>query len=248
MITEIALENFVQDITNIYYYIYLPHHEMATQSGKVYMHRYVMAKHLNRLLTPEEVVHHKDEDRTNNDINNLQLMDAVEHAKHHVQLVERIEVICTNCGCVFERTEKRIKRSPSGNMFCSRKCNSTYVRDFDVDAEVLQDLVWSMPTVKVAEMFSVSDVAVGKRCKVLGVTKPPRGYWRKVQTGTLGKEPKVRGESCFKLTKEQAEYILANFIAKHKKFGARALGRMFNVGHNAIMAVVNGTRGSRYAD
>lgn len=221
---------------------------MATKSGKVYMHRYVMAKHLDRLITTDEVVHHKDEDRTNNDITNLELMDAVEHAKHHIQLVERFEVTCTNCGCVFERTEKRIKRNPSGNMFCSRKCNSSYVRDFEVDTEVLQDLVWSLPTVKVAEILGVSDSAVSKRCKVLGVTKPPRGYWRKVQTGTLGKEPKQRGDSCFKLTKEQADYILANFIPKHKKFGARALGRMFNIGHNAVMAVINGTRGDRYAE
>lgn len=247
MITEIPLENFVQDKTNIYYYIYLPNHELATKSGKVYMHRYVMAKHLGRYLTTDEVVHHIDEDRTNNDLSNLELMNATEHAKHHLQTVERTEVACTNCGKIFERTERQINKSISGNLFCSKKCNKMYVREFEVDAEVLQDLVWSMPTTKVAKLFNVSDVAVSKRCKLLGVTKPPRGYWSQLKAGTLGKEPKPKSKPHLKLTKEQADYILANFIPKHKEFGSRALGRKFNISHNVVMSVVNGTRGEKYA-
>ena len=46
-------------------------------------------------------------------------------------------------------------------------------------------MVWSMPTVKVATLFNVSDKAIEKRCKLLGIEKPPRGYWRKKQAGKL---------------------------------------------------------------
>lgn len=49
----------------------------------------------------------------------------------------------------------------------------------------LKLLVWSEPTTKVAERLGVSDVAVSKRCKKLGIEKPPRGYWRKLETGNL---------------------------------------------------------------
>lgn len=46
-------------------------------------------------------------------------------------------------------------------------------------------MVWSYPTTHVAKILGVSDVAVGKRCKALGVTKPPRGFWAKVNAGLL---------------------------------------------------------------
>ena len=35
------------------------------------------------------------------------------------------------------------------------------------------------PTVRIAKMLGVSDVAIGKRCKRLGIEKPGRGYWSK---------------------------------------------------------------------
>lgn len=55
----------------------------------------------------------------------------------------------------------------------------------DVTREELTSLVWSMSTAKVAERFGVSDVAVGKRCKALGITKPERGFWARVQSGAI---------------------------------------------------------------
>ena len=63
-------------------------------------------------------------------------------------------------------------------------------------ADVLRTLVWSMPTVEVAGLFGVSDVAVAKRCTKLGIPKPPVGFWRKVEAGTIkhpnGQVPKER--------------------------------------------------------
>lgn len=62
-------------------------------------------------------------------------------------------------------------------------------------AEELKTLVWSMPTVEVARLFGVSDSAVGKRCRTLGVTKPPRGFWAKVQSGNIP-HPDGKPQSC----------------------------------------------------
>jgi len=67
-------------------------------------------------------------------------------------------------------------------------------KEWPPSAAVLRELVWSMPTVDVAKLFGVSDVAVGKLCKKLGVPKPRLGFWRKVETGAIkhpnGKAPK----------------------------------------------------------
>jgi hypothetical protein len=40
----------------------------------------------------------------------------------------------------------------------------------------------------VAASFDVSDKAIEKRCKLLGVPKPPRGYWAKLQNGVSHRE------------------------------------------------------------
>lgn len=46
-------------------------------------HVYIMEQHLGRRLKKNEVVHHKDFSRTNNDFSNLQLMTRGEHSKLH---------------------------------------------------------------------------------------------------------------------------------------------------------------------
>jgi endogenous inhibitor of DNA gyrase (YacG/DUF329 family) len=46
-------------------------------------HRKIMALHLNRPLLDTEVVHHKDKNRSNNDISNLLVLTRSEHIKLH---------------------------------------------------------------------------------------------------------------------------------------------------------------------
>lgn len=54
-----------------------------------------------------------------------------------------------------------------------------------VPDEELQRLVWEMPTTKLAELLGITDSAVYKRRKARGITKPPRGYWRILETAKL---------------------------------------------------------------
>lgn len=47
-------------------------------------HRRVMEAILGRPLLPNEIVHHKDRNKKNNDPSNLELMTRADHMKHHL--------------------------------------------------------------------------------------------------------------------------------------------------------------------
>jgi hypothetical protein len=49
--------------------------------------------------------------------------------------------------------------------------------------EDLYELVWSKPMRELAKDFGISDVALAKRCRRLGIPVPGRGYWARVDAG-----------------------------------------------------------------
>lgn len=49
--------------------------------------------------------------------------------------------------------------------------------------EKLYKEIWAEPMIKVAQRYSVSDVALKKTCKKLNIPVPGRGYWSKVYAG-----------------------------------------------------------------
>jgi len=166
--------------TNGYPYAYLPNNPCANKAGKVYIHRLIMSKKLNRLLLEDEVVHHKDENKLNFSLDNLELTNQSEHGRMHQNKngFVKEDKNCLYCDGLFTPSQKKVK-------FCSPECYALHRRKFNVDEEELKILVWSMPTVKVAKLFNVSDKAIERRCKKYGIEKPPRGYWRKVECGII---------------------------------------------------------------
>ena len=154
-----------------YEYIYDPSDERANRTGKVYVHRIVAEESIGRRLISGEHVHHIDGNRSNNSKENLLVLTSSGHAKLHQRLLGSKERPICECGKHLDYKNK------------SGKCNDCIDRkNFHVDRDVLEKLVREMPTIHVAKIFGVSDKAIAKRCKSLGIDKPPRGYWAKVRS------------------------------------------------------------------
>lgn len=68
-----------------YISVYYPEHPSATKDGYVMEHRLLMEKKIGRLLEKDEVVHHKNHNRKDNRLDNLQLMTFKEHAALHMR-------------------------------------------------------------------------------------------------------------------------------------------------------------------
>ena len=68
-------------------YIYSPTHPNKTKDGYVCEHRLVMEKHMGRILTKKEVVHHINGDITDNRIENLMLYSStgVHALENHIK-------------------------------------------------------------------------------------------------------------------------------------------------------------------
>ena len=60
-------------------------HPNCDKQGYVVLHRLIAEAKLGRFLTEEEVVHHKDDNPTNNYWDNLEVMKQSEHANLHIE-------------------------------------------------------------------------------------------------------------------------------------------------------------------
>ncbi|MGH0406710.1 HNH endonuclease [Bacillus paranthracis] len=82
-----------------YVLVYHPEHPNCDQDGYVMEHRYIMSLHLGRPLEAWEVVHHKDHNKQNNKISNLEVMSLADHTRLHNEEKEIIR--CEKTGRIL---------------------------------------------------------------------------------------------------------------------------------------------------
>lgn len=81
---------------------------------------------------------------------------------------------CKNCQLQVERKFEKQK-------FCSIDCASQHNQSSKSKIppkEVLEQLLWTIPSTEIAKIYKVSDKSVFKWAKKYELDKPPRGYWQ----------------------------------------------------------------------
>lgn len=79
----------------------------------IYIHREIMEKHLGRKLGRRELVHHIDENKTNNALSNLVLISPADHIRHHQGWMRKKGKwwkTCTKCKRFLEVNEANFYR------------------------------------------------------------------------------------------------------------------------------------------
>ena len=179
-----------------YLYFYCPGHPLAQQNGAVAVHRHLVSVHLGRWLGPDDMIYFVNRNPRDVSLENLKVVSRAEFFRLTVKPGEpesKAELICHQCKKPF-----LVVASQKGRRHhCSRDCLILTQKRFEVSAEELHEWVWSMPTTRIAAELKVSDKAIEKRCKKLGIQKPPRGYWNKVYAGKIdpAERPEWNGDS-----------------------------------------------------
>lgn len=85
----------------------------------------LMEAFLERRLVDDETVDHKDKDFTNNEIDNLRVINRSNHVKLDVKRRKPLEVECTICKKKFIATRHQLNKRATG-FFCSKQCSGVY--------------------------------------------------------------------------------------------------------------------------
>src|SRR5258706_11818606 len=182
-LTDFDWHAAVPKTINGHLYFWAPEHPLAGKSrssilfGLVKVARHIMSVKRGNWLRRNELVFFKDGDPTNIDPDNIQVGNPPSN---------KVTLICPVCKNHYKVTPSLAKIRITD----TRECYQTLTRKFSPTLEELWSLVWKHPQTDVAKMFNVQPraKAVYKRCKELGVTLPPSGYWTMIKAGRSSDE------------------------------------------------------------
>ena len=168
----------------------MPEHPNARSNGTVLERRLVAEKKIGRLLKRSEVVHHVDEDKTNNTPENLIVFRSnSDHSRFHkIGIMKEMKdgtyvcpipaskiSKCEYCGNYYIKI-----KSKTNKRFCSLECYLKSPKQYICGGrkkptkEELESLIQNHSFVSIGKMYGFSDNAVRSWCKNFGI--PYRYY------------------------------------------------------------------------
>ena len=109
-----------------YRYARMSNHPNANKNGYISEHRFVMSNSIGRPLRPDEIIHHINGNRSDNQIQNLRIVTRREHVRNHNSGENHslwkggsIVKSCVYCGKDFDTHAHNRNESAK---YCSRKC------------------------------------------------------------------------------------------------------------------------------
>ena len=99
--------------------------ENGKRDRQILYSRWIMETKMGRRLDPSEHVHHVDEDFTNDDIDNLEIVPIADHTRHHRPEPEWVDFICPVCDQSARKLARHVRSNRKMNKkgpFCGRRC------------------------------------------------------------------------------------------------------------------------------
>lgn len=147
---------------NYVYFIDRDHPLASNNAGRVHYHRHMASIKIGRWVRSCEHVHHKDGNKANNEVNNLEVIARADHARLHNPALKDI-----NC----PRCKKPFHPKRSNQIWCSMTCRGGLPSTAD---ELLRLINGAKNTNEAARMVGCSDRGLSKCADRLGVKLPKR--------------------------------------------------------------------------
>lgn len=147
-------------------------------SGSAYEHRLVAERVYGDI--DGLVIHHKDENPTNNAASNLEPLTRAEHALRHKP--PRVETVCPRCGVAFMVKQSQVERWNKN--YCSLNCTRLSNRVVERPSKIMlvEQLINQPNYLELGRQYGVSDNAIRKWCKQYGIPHLS-SYWRSLSDG-----------------------------------------------------------------
>lgn len=134
-------------------------------------------------------IDHKNGDFTDNSPDNLQFLCPNCHSQtdtygsKNIKDInysrinpKQIQLQCDYCDKSIFVTLKSSRNK--SKHFCDQRCKTAYFSKGNWP-DNLKDIAEKTPIIKIAKMVGVTEMAVRKRFKILGIKSKPQGYWRR---------------------------------------------------------------------